>query len=116
MNPKDINTVADVARWLKHYVEWNDYASADMMLRAVEVLDAQGGATLPGVYGEVAAERAAQVAKGRDAAHDDARYEADWHECARRVLTKYNGTRALWIKLASVAISAVESIDRMEAR
>jgi hypothetical protein len=40
VNPKDIKTVADVARWLKHYVEWNDISSEEMMLAAIPVLDA----------------------------------------------------------------------------
>ena len=43
MNPKDIQTPADVARWLKNHVWWNDEASTDMMLRAVEVLELAHG-------------------------------------------------------------------------
>lgn len=38
MNPKDIQTPADVATWLRNHVEWNDEFSQDMMLRAVAVL------------------------------------------------------------------------------
>lgn len=38
MGPKDIRTPADVARWLKHHVEWSGESSRDMMLRAVDVL------------------------------------------------------------------------------
>jgi hypothetical protein len=38
MSPKDIQSPADVARWLQHYVEWNDIASSDMRDKAVDVL------------------------------------------------------------------------------
>lgn len=38
MIAKDIKTTEDVVRWLENYVEWNDEASRDMMLAAVEVL------------------------------------------------------------------------------
>jgi len=42
MNPSDIKTPADVAKWLKNHVEWSDEASRDMMLAAVSVLTTCG--------------------------------------------------------------------------
>jgi hypothetical protein len=42
MKPQDIQPAADVVRWLRHYVEWNDEASRDMALAAIDVLTRDG--------------------------------------------------------------------------
>jgi hypothetical protein len=65
---------------------------------------------------DIAAEHAAQVAKGRDAAKDDARVVSDWANCLMRIVmnkheTTY-GWRAMWVKIGALAVSAIESHDR----
>jgi hypothetical protein len=68
------------------------------------------------VYEDIQAERLRQVTKGRDAAHDDVRSHTDWIECLGKVIAdqKSGGpsARAMWIKVASVAVAAVDAIDR----
>ena len=66
MNPKDIQTPADVARWLKHYVEWSSEASRDMMLRAVAVLSEPWEDKMDGWSKRVAAAHPA-----RSGSHDE---------------------------------------------
>lgn len=63
-------------------------------------------------YEDIRAERARQVAKGRDAAHDDKRAPGDWHDCLGRVLAKKHDERTTWVKVGSVAVAAIQSIDR----
>jgi hypothetical protein len=73
----------------------------------------------PRVLEDVSAERARQVAKGRDAAHDDARSEGDWIQCVGSVVANRSAKgyddRAMWVKIAAVAVAAIESIDRKAA-
>ena len=79
---------------------------------------AAGQASKPDVYGEIRAERAAQIAKGRDAAHDNRRSIADWMMCRRVIEDKWlmRDTRRMWVKIAAMAVAAIEAIDRSKAR
>lgn len=67
-------------------------------------------------YEEIAEERKRQVAKGRDAAHDDARDAGQWGECIGAVFNKLHKSaispRTFFVKLGAIAVSAIESIDR----
>ncbi len=65
-------------------------------------------------YDSIRAERAAQIAKGRTPEKDDARTEGDWRACLDRVLAKDYGKadRRRWTKIGSVAVAAIQSIDR----
>jgi hypothetical protein len=66
-------------------------------------------------YVDIRAERQRQIAKGRTAEKDDERATADWDRCLDAVIwnKKNHGERALWIKIASVAVSAIQSFDRL---
>lgn len=66
-------------------------------------------------YAAVRAERARQVAKGRTADKDDARSPGDWMRCLDLVLQGQHAPRALWAKVGSVAVAALESLARKEA-
>lgn len=63
-------------------------------------------------YEDIRAERARQIAKGRDAAIDDARTRSDWIDCLCKVLAKDIDRRAIWVKVGSIAVAAIQSIDR----
>lgn len=68
------------------------------------------------VYQEIMAERSAQIAKGRTEANDDRRSHWDWIQCLGSVVANRTTTRNMWIKIASVAVAAVESLDRLGAQ
>ncbi len=67
-------------------------------------------------YIDIAGERARQVEKGRTSERDDARAPDGWLECLNLVLRKGHPARVLWVKVGSVAVAAIESIDRLAAR
>lgn len=66
-------------------------------------------------YDAVRAERERQIAKGRTPEKDDERTHPDWMACLAIVLRneKDRGDRAVWVKVASVAIAAIQSMDRL---
>ena len=71
---------------------------------------------LSDVFDEIAAERAAQIAKGRDAAVElpfESRHNTEWILRVDEVIRKgCAAPRRMWIKIASIAVAAVEAIDR----
>jgi hypothetical protein len=56
------------------------------------------------------------VAKGHGAAADDARNAEQWGECIGAALAKLRrntiSPRVFFVKLGSIAVAAIESIDR----
>ena len=70
---------------------------------------------MPTVYEEIAAERAAQDAKWGGPAHDDTHFASDWIgyiiDHARRAFA-VGGFRRQMIRVAALAVAAVESHDR----
>ncbi len=67
------------------------------------------------IFEEIAKERERQIAKGRDAAFDDARTFDAWARCIGAVLSS-GPSRRTWVKVAAVAIAVLESYDRSEAQ
>jgi hypothetical protein len=68
-------------------------------------------------YDDIRAERARQVKKGRDAAHDDARTHGDWITCLCLVAgytPQAPDWRRMWVKIGAVAIAAIEAHDRQD--
>ena len=68
MRPKDIKTLADVSRWLRRHVEWNDEFSRDMMLRAVAVIADEGRCPFANYSGRGNAPRCG-LPRGHDGDH-----------------------------------------------
>jgi hypothetical protein len=93
--------------------EWSEVEAA---LAACEpTADARGDRA----YEDIHAERARQIEKGRTPEKDDERSLRDWFECLSVVRDKheYDGRteRETWVKVGSVAVAAIESIDRKAA-
>lgn len=66
-------------------------------------------------YHDIRAERARQIAKGRTPEKDDKKTFGPWGTwlvCLDRVLEKERDERARWVKVGSVAVAAIQSIDR----
>lgn len=85
--------------------------------KACEALGAElsGHAT---AFRDIAAERTYQVERGRDANHDDARAGHEpWLGCLVLVVARHaSAWRRMWVKIGSVAVSAIESHDRRVRR
>lgn len=67
-------------------------------------------------YEDIRAERERQIAKGRTPEKDDQRSGADWEECLALVSTRSaRDERTRMVKVGSVAVAAIQSIDRLSA-
>jgi hypothetical protein len=86
--------------------------SARALAGAADVLQA------PAVF-DILQERQRQIANGRDAAFDDAREAVGFFDCLSLLCIRHlrrdePGWRDMWVKIGSLAVSAIESFDRKE--
>ena len=69
-------------------------------------------------YDEIRAERGRQITKGRTPEKDDKRTSAEWTACLMGVLGDLTAAneRRRWVKVGSVAVAAIQSLDRCASR
>ncbi len=103
-----------------HYI---DYRSGGDEL-VIEALKRLGARPSSGAYAAIAVERARQLAMGHGSPYDDARNSSDWiasldlvMENGELAIEEGDGNEAefwrdLWAKVGSIAVAAIESIDR----
>lgn len=69
------------------------------------------------LFDEIAAERDAMISRARRGAErDDGKTHANWIASLLKIVGPNYEPRHMWIKVAAVALRAVEAIDRRNAR